>query len=256
MKKAILYLIFAALLVNLVFAFEEVIGYDPVANYTTSVELKDIVLDSKAIISRNYNENIFNIDGKAITKINGHPIVHLSIPEEPIIITPKQIFIGNQEVNILHESPIVSPKLVYNLSRNIRIIQVKNENSLFLDDNKINFSLSRVKVNKGILYVNEEEIPFKVMPFQAKNTFRYQLETYDNPGVNIEYKEVKIDKKKVWFIYTTESYGKILFIWDIKVPLELKVNAITGNLDINKPLWAIFVFGENKNLDDVVPEVQ
>ncbi|MFA5175821.1 MAG: hypothetical protein WC413_00990 [Candidatus Nanoarchaeia archaeon] len=256
MKKTILYLIFAVLLVNLVFAFEEVIGYDPVANYTTSVELKDIVLDSKAIISRNYNENIFNIDGKAITKINGHPIVHLDLIEEPIIISPNQILIGDQEVNILHDSPIVSPKLVYNLSRNIRIIQVKDENSLFLDDNKINFSLTKVKVDKGVLYVNEEEIPFKVMPFQAKNTFRYQLETYDNPGVDVRYKEIKIDKKKAWYIYTVESYGKLLFIWDRKVPIELKVNAITGNLDISKPLWAIFVFGENKNLDDVVPEVQ
>ena len=243
MKKLLILLVTFALLASNIKAEiiteGTVIDLNAIENPTSSLDIKDII---KANLLRSYGEDKFQIDVKQLPSVNDDSYLLTQITEKPIVIKPDELTIDGKIIEFVNGNAFVMPLTKYQLAKNLRIKAAGDK--VKIEDSKFSFNADKVVINSGIVFINEDKIPVKVMPNMIYNDL-----TSIFGEDKIRKVEIETKKDNLKYSYLFETSAKLFLSIDMKMNINIIVDAKTGKYSIDKPIWAVFASGENKNVD-------
>ncbi|MDD5649533.1 MAG: hypothetical protein PHF86_03835 [Candidatus Nanoarchaeia archaeon] len=216
-----------------------VIDTKSIESSASSLDIKDAI---KANLIRAYNGNEFEIDITKLPSVNDEPYVLTQITDMPIVIRSNNITINGKNLKFVKGNAFIMPLTNYVLTKNLRIY---NTDKVIIEDSKFSFPTSKVVINKGVVYVGENNIPVKIMPNMIFNDLSNNLGEQ-----NIKKVEILSSDKQLTYLYQFERPAKLFYLFNVKMNVDIKVNAQTGKYSLGKPIWAIFTAGENKGITD------
>lgn len=216
-----------------------VIDLNAIENPTSSLDIKDVI---KANLLRGYGEDKFQIDVKQLPSLNDEPYLLTQITDKPIIIKPDEFTIDGKVIEFVNGNAFIMPLTKYQLAKNLRIRSAGDK--IKIEDSKFSFQTDKAVIKSGILFIGENKIPVKVMPNMIYNDL---ITIFGEDKV----RKVAIESKKDDFKYSYlfETSAELFLFIDMKMNINVVVDAETGKYNIDKPIWAIFASEENKDVD-------
>lgn len=209
---------------------------DPIS----SLDIKDVIKEN---LIRSYKGDEFEIDVAKLPSVNDAPYILMQITELPIVLKKDSITINGKVIKLANGKAFVMPLTNYILAKNLRIHSV--DEGLIIEDSKFSFPTSKVVISNGVVFIGENNIPVKVMPNMIFNDLIANL-----GEENVRRVEIQSNDKQLTYTYQFERPAKILYLINVKMDVDIKVDAETGKYKIKKPLWAIFSAGENAGITD------
>ncbi|MBU0930360.1 MAG: hypothetical protein KJ623_04800 [Nanoarchaeota archaeon] len=242
MKKVLLtIMIFVLLLAGVkaeIVTSGSVIDLDAIENPISSLDIKDVI---KADLLRPYGSDEFQIDASKLPSLNDMPYVLTQITDKPIIMTNGSLTINGKSIKLINGYAFLMPLTKYTLAKNLRI-SISND-KVKIEDSKISFQTTKVVIREGIVYVDDNNIPLRVMPNMIFNDL---IIIFGED--NLRKTNLQIKNDKVSYDYQFERPAKLLYLFDTKMNIDIVVDANTAKYKIEKPFWSLFTSGENGDI--------
>ncbi len=244
MKKLLLLL----LIIPIVFGIDATVGDDIslTSGTPTSVDIKDIV---RGDLIKEYGVDYFVVNIKDLPKVGnpskGIPLTpFLSFEKSDKTINIKQNYLTVDEILIKpNGNVLLIPYSNYLLAENLKVIN--EENKVIIMDSNIAIKTEELNVIDGIFYLHNTKLPVKIMPYMIT----YRLRQLSNDRINRL--EISSKDDALEYGYSIKTEGKLFYIWEKQMDIDVLIDAVTGKVKTNKPWWTIFSVGEEKFLSKI-----